>query len=160
MANALRSGDTARQRTVSPPPPPKARPQLQGDVVSGPQLADDALDAPLARPKPLSLRTIDSAVADAMWQPKRPRPWLGARRTRMRPTGVCHGFVLRPTTLVQGLDLQRELDRLLAKLSVLGFQSLDQSPIVTPPSSLGIGSPAAPAGPRHFESGSGFLSVR
>jgi hypothetical protein len=61
---------------------------------------------------------------------------------------------------VQGLDLQRELDRLLAKPSVLGFQSLDQSPIVTPPSSLGIGSPAAPAGQRHFENGSGFLSVR
>jgi hypothetical protein len=42
----------------------------------------------LVRPKPLNVRTIDSAVADAMWQPKRRRPWLGARRTRMRPTGV------------------------------------------------------------------------
>src|SRR5262245_58642781 len=76
------------------------------------------------------------------------------------PQGCAGGSVLGPATLLQGLDLQSELDRLLAKLSVLGFQSFDQRPIVTPPSRLGIGSPAAPAGWRHFENGSGFLSVR
>jgi hypothetical protein len=62
--------------------------------------------------------------------------------------------------MAQDLDLERKLDRLVAKLPVLGFQSLDQIPIDTPFSTPGIRSRAGPAGPRKLENGSGFLAIR
>jgi hypothetical protein len=62
--------------------------------------------------------------------------------------------------MAQDLNLERKLDGLVAKFPVLGFQSLEQIPIVTPFSAPGIRSRPGPAGPRKLENGSGFLVVR
>ena len=73
---------------------------------------------------------------------------------------MASGPFLGPATMTQDLNLERKLDGLVAKFPVLGFQSLEQIPIVTPFSAPGIRSRPGPAGPRKLENGSGFLVVR
>jgi len=62
--------------------------------------------------------------------------------------------------MAQNLNLKRELYGLVAKFPVLGFQSLEQTPVLTRFSTARISSGAGPAGPRKLENGSGFLAVR
>jgi hypothetical protein len=59
----------------------------------------------------------------------------------------------------QHLNLQRKLDGLVAKLPVLGFQSLEQSSIFMPISTTGTLARAASADRRELENGSGFSAV-
>ena len=70
------------------------------------------------------------------------------------------GPFLGPPTMAQDLNLERKLDGLVAKFPVLGFQSIEQIPIVTPFSAPGIRSRPGPAGPRKLENGRGFLAAR
>lgn len=60
--------------------------------------------------------------------------------------------------MAQNLNLARKLEGLAAKFLVLGFQSLEQIPIVTPFSTPRIRSRTGPAGPRKLENG--FLAAR
>jgi hypothetical protein len=57
------------------------------------------------------------------------------------------------------LDLERELNGLVAKLPVLGFQSFEQSLIFTPISTAGTLARAASADRRELDNGSGFSAV-
>jgi hypothetical protein len=73
---------------------------------------------------------------------------------------MASGPFLGPATVAQDLNLERKLDGLVAKFPVLGFQSLEQIPIVTPFSTPGIRLRTGPAGPRKLENGRGFLAAR
>jgi hypothetical protein len=73
---------------------------------------------------------------------------------------MASGPVLGFASVAQNLNLKRELYGPVAKFSVLGFQSLEQIPIVRPFSTPGIRSLTGLAGPRKLENGSGFLAVR
>jgi hypothetical protein len=73
---------------------------------------------------------------------------------------MAGGPVLGSAAMAQGLDLKRELYGLIAKFPVLGFQSLEQSPVLAPFSTTRIRSWASPAGPRKLENRSGFPAVR
>jgi hypothetical protein len=59
----------------------------------------------------------------------------------------------------QHLDLERKLDGLVAKLSVLGLQSVEQSAIPMPVSTAGILARAAPADRRELKNRSGFSTA-
>jgi hypothetical protein len=59
----------------------------------------------------------------------------------------------------QHLNLQHELNGLIAKLPVLGFQPLKQYLIFTPISTAGILARTASAERRELENGSGFSAV-
>jgi hypothetical protein len=59
----------------------------------------------------------------------------------------------------QHLDLERKLDDLVAKLPVLGLQSVEQSAILMRVSTAGIHARTAFADRRELENGSGFSTV-
>ena len=72
---------------------------------------------------------------------------------------MASGPFLGPATVAQDLNLERKLDGLVAKFPVLGFQSLEQIPIVTPFSTPGIRLRTGPAGPASWRTEEDFLPL-